>query len=178
VPQGSSDTPAMALTVNTPINSSLKEFLANHITSELKCLTGNTKPEDNDSKQKYRFQYQDWMFQPPANLRETKVMNSGTYHWCTKCNRSNGQWVQAHTTDTHLDDFKPKPRTTGGQRHPRFLFPPHLPAGWLMLRVPYTHASYRVLFTLVRYPQVNSKDLLYYYLTSTVVTYTHRATYH
>jgi hypothetical protein len=178
VPQGSSDTPAMVLTANTPINSSLKEFLANHITSELKCLTGNTKPEDNDSEQKHRFQYQDWMFQPPANLRETKVMNGRTYHWCTKCNRSNGQWVQAHTTDTHLDDFKPKPRTTGGQRHPRFLFPPHLPAGWLMLRVPYTHASYRVLFTLVRYPQVNSKDLLYYYLTSTVVTYTHRATYH
>jgi len=58
------------------------------------------------------------MFQPPANLRETKVMNGCTYHWCTKCNRSNGQWVQAHTTNTHLDDFKPKPRTTGGQRRP------------------------------------------------------------
>jgi hypothetical protein len=41
-------------------------------------------------------------------------MNNRTYQWCTKCNRGNGQWVQAHTTNTHIDDFRPKPRTTGG----------------------------------------------------------------
>jgi hypothetical protein len=66
----SSVAPAMALNANVLTGTTLKEFLANHITSELKRLTG-TKSGDGDNKTKQRFEYQDWMFQPPTNPKET-----------------------------------------------------------------------------------------------------------
>jgi hypothetical protein len=57
------------------------------------------------------------VFIPPTTPTETKTVNNQVYQWCTKCNRGNGQWVQAHTTDTHVKNFKPpfKPFKHGEQ---------------------------------------------------------------
>jgi hypothetical protein len=47
-------------------------------------------------------------------------MNDREYKWCLKCNRGNGQWVQAHMTETHQEDFHIQrhftntPKTTTG----------------------------------------------------------------
>ncbi len=46
------------------------------------------------------------MFIPPKHQSETKSVNGQEYSWCLKCNRGKGQWVQAHTAETHLDDFR------------------------------------------------------------------------
>jgi hypothetical protein len=112
------EAPAMALTAMTAVSDQLKEFLANHITAELTCLTNTHKnttkdgkenkdgKDGKDSKSRSHFTHQDWMFIPPLKLSDTKVVNNRTYNWCIKCNCSNGQWVHAHTTDTHLDDFQ------------------------------------------------------------------------
>ena len=45
-----------------------------------------------------------WLL-PLNQPSDTKTVNDRTYHWCTKCNRGNRQWVLAHTTDTHREDF-------------------------------------------------------------------------
>jgi hypothetical protein len=109
---GTKETPAMALTASPVLIHQLKEFLAKHIPTELKCLASSTKPTGKDGigkegKQKGRFQHQAWMFLPPNLPSDTKTVNDRTYHWCTKCNRGNGQWVLAHTTNTHREDFVP-----------------------------------------------------------------------
>jgi hypothetical protein len=107
------DTPAMALTTSSTLSDKLKEFLANQISNKLNKLdqSGKTPGKDGnqgkDGKTSHRFQHQEWLFVPPANQSDTKTINNRTYNWCAKCNRSQGQWVQAHTTATHIDNFIP-----------------------------------------------------------------------
>jgi hypothetical protein len=107
------DVPAMALNTTASITDQLKDFQAHHITAELKRLSSNTKPPPNDhdsghkdGKSRSKFQHQDWMFVPPNRLSETKSIQGRSYNWCTKCNKGQGQWVQAHTSDTHQDGFR------------------------------------------------------------------------
>jgi hypothetical protein len=47
----------------------------------------------------------EWVYTPPQNLAETKTVQNRTYHWCTKCNRGNSQWVSSHTNETHKDNY-------------------------------------------------------------------------
>jgi len=107
----------MALTSQIPTSTSLQEFLANHITLELKHLTGTTPQGEKDGKGHTRFQHRQWMFQSPDNLTDTKTVNGRTYRRCTKCNKGNSQWVQTHITETHIDDYRPKPCLTDAN-HP------------------------------------------------------------
>jgi hypothetical protein len=121
-----SDTPAMALQSPPTLTEQLKDFLANQISTELQKLiqrgksTGREGGKDGrtggDGKTRHRFQHQEWMFQPPSQNSDTKTVNGRTYNWCTKCNRGQGQWVQAHTTATHLDDFIPPNRRQDSAR--------------------------------------------------------------
>ncbi len=100
------DTPAMALNAtSSTITTQLKDFLTNHISSEFNKLIERHKLPSRDGRQKGKFQHQEWMFLPPKHPSETKTVNGRDYTWCLKCNKGKGQWVQAHTTDTHLDDF-------------------------------------------------------------------------
>jgi hypothetical protein len=99
------EAPAMALNSTMKMSNQLKEFLANHISDEIKKRHEANKDNNRDGKVKHRFQHQERMFVGPANLNEIKTVNGHNYNWCTKCNRGNGQWVQSHTTDTHQDGF-------------------------------------------------------------------------
>jgi hypothetical protein len=117
--QSHHDTPAMALNTVPVFDTRLKEFLAHHITTELKRLTEGSKTSGNDGKDgKFRpkFQHQEWMFIPPSNPSDIKTVQGKNYQWCAKCNKGSGQWVQAHTTETHLDNFKPTPRRSENNR--------------------------------------------------------------
>jgi hypothetical protein len=112
-PTSTNEVPAMALQATTGLTDQLKDFLAHHITAELKCLYGTNKsnPTDTgstnkDGKTHSRFQHQDWMLVPPLQPTDTKTVQSRSYNWCLKCNRGNGQWGQAHTTDTHQDGYR------------------------------------------------------------------------
>jgi len=109
----SQDVPAMALNTTTVIPDQLRDFLVNHITAEIRRLAaaGRSTPTDHgsankDGKSKSRFSHQERMFVPPANLSDTKTVQGRSYNWCTKCNKGGGQWVQAHTTDTHQDGYR------------------------------------------------------------------------
>ena len=71
------DVPAMALNTTTSITDQLKDFLAHHITAELKCLSSNMKPLPNDhgsglkdGESRSKFQHQEWMFVPNSALRD------------------------------------------------------------------------------------------------------------
>jgi len=124
------DTPAMALTTNRTLNDQLRDFLANHIAAEVKRLLPTQKPQplnkdikDNkdykDGKQRSRPNYPDWLYVPPQNPDNRKVVNNRTYNWCSKCNRGNGQWVITHTTATHRDDYiHPSKKHDGPKRPP------------------------------------------------------------
>jgi hypothetical protein len=98
-------TPAMALATAPQLSSQLRELITKHISSELEKL--QARPGGQEGKQRIKFQHQDWMFLALKHPDEVKHMNGRDYRWCAKCNKEKGQWVQAHTTDTHLDDFKP-----------------------------------------------------------------------
>ncbi len=83
------DTPAMALNTTPTLDAQMKEFLANHITMELKRLAETTKTPGNDGREgKFRpkFQHQEWMFQPPSSPSDTKTVQGCNYQWCAKCN--------------------------------------------------------------------------------------------
>jgi len=119
------ETPAMALNFNsTTLADQLKEFLANHITAEVKRLTTPSKatPTGNDtnrdSKQRTRPPNPDWLYTTPQTLDETKTVNNRTYKWCAKCNRGNGQWIITHTTATHKDDYVHPSKCQEGPRRP------------------------------------------------------------
>jgi hypothetical protein len=105
---GTSETPAMALNSTMTISDQLKEFLANHISTELKKLNDKDSA-GKDGKSRHRFQHQDWMFIGPSNPSDMKTVNGRNYNWRAKCNRGNGQWVQSHTTDSHQDGFRLPP---------------------------------------------------------------------
>jgi len=86
----SQEIPAMVLNTTPAITDQLMDFLANHITAELKRLTNSTKlasPDNTsglkDGKIWSRFQHQDWMFVPPSCLSDTKTVQGRTYNWCT-----------------------------------------------------------------------------------------------
>jgi len=86
----SQEIPAMALNTTPAITDQLKDFLANHITAELKRLINSLKspsPDNTsglkDGKTRSRFQHQDWMFVPPSRLSDTKTVQGRTYNWCT-----------------------------------------------------------------------------------------------
>ena len=102
-------TPAMALATAPQLSSQLCKLITKHISSELEKVQAHQGGQEG--KQHIKFQHQDWMFLAPKQPDEVKHMNGRNYRWCTKCNKEKGQWAQAHTTDTHLDDFKP-----GGHR--------------------------------------------------------------
>ncbi len=99
------DIPAMALNVTSNMTTQLKDFLTNHISTEFNKLLERHKIPPRDGRSKGKFQHQEWMFLPPKHPSETKTANGRDYNWCLKCNKGKGQWVQAHTTATHLDDF-------------------------------------------------------------------------
>jgi hypothetical protein len=102
----STDTPAMALTAHPTVTDQLKEFLANQITTEINRLSGINKQTGKDTKNKGTSSRPDWLYTPPAVMTETKTVQNRVYHWCTKCNRGNGQWVITHKDSTHRDDYK------------------------------------------------------------------------
>lgn len=69
--------PSMALHSTTAIGSQLQDFLAYHITSEIKCLIGTTKLSETkgrDGKHHFHFQHQEWMFTPFENKLDTRVV--------------------------------------------------------------------------------------------------------
>jgi hypothetical protein len=84
------DAPAMALNSTFVVPDDLKNFLANHITNELKKLIDPSKDgvgkNGKDRKVKQCFQHQDWMFIAPSNPSEKKTMQGRQYKWCAKCN--------------------------------------------------------------------------------------------
>jgi hypothetical protein len=118
------DTSAMAFTAAPTISDQLKEFLANQITAEIRCVTNASKPpipgkDNKDGKQRTRPSHQDWLYIAPQNIEESKIVNNCTYRWCSKCNRGNGQWVITHSTDTHKDDYiHPSKRQDDTKRSP------------------------------------------------------------
>jgi hypothetical protein len=85
----------------------LKEFIAKHISSEFNKMTEHQKDTNKDVKKCPHFQHQDWIFVPSKHPTELKTINGHEYHWCNKYNHAKGQWAQAHTNDTHIDNFKP-----------------------------------------------------------------------
>ncbi len=99
----------------------MKEFIAKHISSEFDKLSDHQK--GTDGKQRTCFQHQEWMFLPPTQPSKTKTMNGREYRWRAKCNKGKGQWVQAHTTETHIDDFKPNGRRYKNTPPPGILRP-------------------------------------------------------
>jgi hypothetical protein len=86
-----------------------------HISTELTKLLEQSKNKQGGSNGRLRFSHQEWMFQPARNLDETKTANGHSYNWC-KMQYGKGQWVQAHTTETHIDNFH-KTRCDSGH-HP------------------------------------------------------------
>jgi hypothetical protein len=61
------EAPAMALNSTMKMSNQLKEFLAYHISTEIKKLHEANKDNNRDGKVKHRFQHQEWMFVGPAN---------------------------------------------------------------------------------------------------------------
>jgi hypothetical protein len=112
------DTPAVALNITPNMTTQLKDFLTNHISSEFNKLIEHHKLSPQGGRPKGKFQHQEWMFLPPKHPSDTKMLNGRNYNWCLKCNKGKGQWVQAHATDTHLDDFRPQRRTSNNNNRP------------------------------------------------------------
>jgi len=112
-----------------PFSDQLKDFLANHITAEVKHLIPLPKPsspakdtkdskDGKDGRPKYRQPHPEWLYIAPQNLEECKTVQNRTYSWCTKCNRGSGQWVITHTTATHRDDYVHPNKRQDGHRRP------------------------------------------------------------
>jgi len=79
------DIPAMAMNANTLLTDDLKEFLANQITTVIKCLAASNKipltygKENKDGKSCSEFKHQDWVFVPPSNPSAVKITDNHTY---------------------------------------------------------------------------------------------------
>jgi hypothetical protein len=110
------ESPAMALTVTPTLTDQLKEYLANQITTEFNKLSGITKSINKDGTFRGKARNQDWLYVPPTNTSETKTVQNRTYHWCTKRNHGNGQWVITHNDSTHRAGYQH--RTSAKVVHP------------------------------------------------------------
>jgi hypothetical protein len=115
------DTSAMALNATPNMTDQLKEFLINQITAEINRLSSINKTSQKDGKFCGKQHNQEWLYIPPTNITETKVIQNRTYHWCTKCNRGNGQWVITHKDSMHRDDYKHPNKRQDGVKKPGIL---------------------------------------------------------
>jgi hypothetical protein len=72
------ETPAMELNTSPVLTDQLKDFLANHTSTEIKRLASSAKPLGKEGKPKDCFQHQEWMFIPPTKTSDTKKVQDRT----------------------------------------------------------------------------------------------------
>lgn len=56
-----------------------------------------------------------WYTRPPAEdepRTKTSKFNDKVFNWCTKCRKGKGKWVNNHTDETHIDNFKAEKKDT------------------------------------------------------------------
>lgn len=57
----------------------------------------------NDTKDR---PYHEWKHTAPINPTDIHIHNGREFCWCTKCKNGKGQVASAHTTNTHINDFR------------------------------------------------------------------------
>jgi hypothetical protein len=90
----------MALAASSHIPSNLMEIVARQLQTQLTQIFDRLKHTPKGKP------YNEWKHIPPRYPGDTKTWNGRQFKWCTKCNNGAGQWASAHTTETHVDNFK------------------------------------------------------------------------
>jgi len=97
----------MALVAPTQQVNILNDQLLQHIQTTILQLLDKKKGARNSQGQRPPGQghNREWHYTAPKDPQETVPHNNTIFHWCLKCNNGRGQWVSAHTTDSHIDGF-------------------------------------------------------------------------
>ncbi len=97
----------MALAAPTHSSLPLSDQLLQQIQSTILQLLDKKKTNNNGQgfPPPGHGNYQEWHYSAPKDTKDTVSHSNKTFTWCLKCNSGRGQWVLAHTTDTHIDGF-------------------------------------------------------------------------
>jgi len=75
----------------------------------------STASGDQGGSKRKQYVVPEWKKQPPGSgAPKTKIVDDGTYNWCSKCRNGQGMWA-LHHENAHVDNFKRNKSNVSGE---------------------------------------------------------------